>query len=404
MACRPSLLGCSPLAVLVVGLACAAQIGCGEQAAEPDPELVVSPEPTDPLQPGAFQVGVTTWTLRDASRPDEQGAPRTLKVEIWYPATEQAADAPRDAYDLLKEAPPEVAATLTEVSQTSITQDAARDADLLVKYAPYPLVVFSHGNGGLRFQNFSIANHLASHGFVVIAPDHTGDTTWEAIDGGLGVAEVLQAFPDRAADLPFVAESLVATDGPLAGAAQPDNWAMLGHSFGGSMSLALTEAHNGIEPDPRFRAAVPMTPAGSILPLFGFGAANSRVPTMLFAAKRDKTLSYEGEQLKAYNELPVPKALAAVTEAGHFSYTDLCRPELQDLAKALGEDVGNILSDGCGPEFIDPVRMLNIQRWLITSFLDAQLRDSEVGRQALVPAALPAEVAADIEYSVSELP
>ena len=385
-----------------VGLAvlCLLSVGCGSED-DTGSQQPLFPEPTDPLAHGAFQVGVTTWTLEDAARPDDLGKPRSLKVEIWYPATDAAADLPRAEYDLLEEAPPDIAATLQDVSTTAIEQDAARDAELLTTFAPYPVVVFSHGNGGLRFQNFFLCSHLTSHGFVVVAPDHTGDTTWEAINGGLGVAEVLEAFPERAADLPFVAEQLVSTDGPLKGAAQADNWAMLGHSFGASMSLALTEEHNGIEPDPRFRAAVPMTPASSILPLFGYGVEKSRVPTLIFGAKRDGTLDFENEQVAAYEGIPTEKVFAAVKEAGHFSYTDLCRPELQDLAQALGEDVGNILGDGCGDDFIDPASMLSIQRYLVTSFLDAELRESEQSRAVLAPDALPKEVAEPIEYQTS---
>ncbi len=382
---------------LALCVGCVACGGSDEQATE-QPR---SPEPTDPLARGAFEVGVTTWTLSDPARLDESGNPRQLKVEVWYPATDGAAELPRDEYDLLEEAPPDVAATLQGVTTTSIPQDAARDAELLTTFAPYPLVVFSHGNGGLRFQNFSICSHLASHGFVVVAPDHTGDTTWEAIDGGLGVAEVLEAFPERAADLPFVAEALVNTDGPLKGAAERDNWAMMGHSFGASMSLALTEAHNGIEPDARFRAAVPMTPASSILPLFGYGVEQSRVPTLIFGAQRDGTLDFEKEQVKAYDGIPTEKAFAAVKEAGHFSYTDLCRPELQELAQALGEDVGNILGDGCGNDFIEPSSMLTIQRYLVTSFLDAELRQGVEGRAALAPEALPLSVSEPIDYQTS---
>ncbi|MEZ4228975.1 MAG: hypothetical protein R3B89_07420 [Polyangiaceae bacterium] len=385
------------VALVVLG---AVSVACGSSD-DATSEQPTSPEPTDPLQRGAFEVGVTTWTLSDGSRRDEAGNPRSLKVEIWYPATEAAAALPRDEYDLLEEAPPDIAATLGDVSTTSIAQDAARDADLLDTFAPYPLVVFSHGNGGLRFQNFSICSHLASHGFVVVAPDHTGDTTWEAIDGGLGVAEVLEAFPERAADLPFVAEALVETKGPLEGAAQADNWAMMGHSFGASMSLALTEEHNGIEPDARFRAAVPMTPASSILPLFGYGVEKSRVPTLIFGAQRDGTLDFEAEQVAAYDGIPTDKVFAAVKEAGHFSYTDLCRPELQDLAQALGEDVGNILGDGCGEDFIDPESMLTIQRYLVTHFLEAELRAGAESRAALSPGALPASVATPIDYQTS---
>ncbi len=40
----------------------------------------------------------------------------------------------------------------------------------------FPLVIYSHGNGGLRYVSAFLTEHLASHGFVVMAPDHTGNT------------------------------------------------------------------------------------------------------------------------------------------------------------------------------------------------------------------------------------
>ena len=43
---------------------------------------------------------------------------------------------------------------------------------LTVAQGRFPLVVFSHGYGGLRTQSSFLTAHLASWGFVVAAPDH----------------------------------------------------------------------------------------------------------------------------------------------------------------------------------------------------------------------------------------
>lgn len=352
----------------------------------------------DLLAPGPFAVGVTTWELTDAARPDATGAPRPLRVEVWYPATADAATAPRALYRLLDEAPASLDERLAGVDVPDIEGEAARDAPVERLGAPYPLVVFSHGNGGLRFQNMALMTHLASHGHVVVAPDHTGDTLWDALDGGLDVADVLESFEDRVADVTFVAGAAVATDGPLAGVADAERWAITGHSFGGAISLAMTSGKPSAPADPRFLAAVPMTPASTLLPLFGYSLTRSRTPTLVLAAARDGTLDYEDEQRAAYGRLSAPKALATVREAGHFSYTDLCRPELQQLAGALDEDVSDILSDGCGEGFIDPATMLDLQRWLVTGWLHAHLRGSAPALDRLAPERLPAELARELEY------
>src|SRR5262245_37468056 len=114
----------------------------------------------EPFSRGPHPAGVRTAELIDAVRD------RPLDVEIWYPAADrhrgQDVDPERcDRYELLAGLP-------------LVTQQAARDA------APaagrFPLVVFSHGYGGHRRQSTFLCTHLASHGYVVVAPDHTGNT------------------------------------------------------------------------------------------------------------------------------------------------------------------------------------------------------------------------------------
>src|SRR5690606_4735585 len=39
---------------------------------------------------------------------------------------------------------------------------------------PLPLVVFSHGSMGVRDSNLSLYLDLASHGYLVVSPDHPG--------------------------------------------------------------------------------------------------------------------------------------------------------------------------------------------------------------------------------------
>ena len=114
----------------------------------------------DPVKPGPFPVGVTTTTLVDASRTDAYThAPRTLVTEIWYPATDDSKSLPRTtliSYYLNGKNPDMVGALklafnidLLEVSKT-FPDLAARDAR--VRDGVFPLLVFSHGNGGMRSQ------------------------------------------------------------------------------------------------------------------------------------------------------------------------------------------------------------------------------------------------------------
>src|SRR5262249_56282777 len=58
-----------------------------------------------------------------------------------------------------------------------VMRDAVRDAG--PRPGSYPLVMFSHGFGGHRRQSTFLCTHLASHGYVVAACDHTGNTLFD---------------------------------------------------------------------------------------------------------------------------------------------------------------------------------------------------------------------------------
>ncbi len=49
--------------------------------------------------------------------------------------------------------------------------DAVRDIPASTD-GPFPLVLFSHGFAGFRLTSTALTTHLASWGFVVIAPDY----------------------------------------------------------------------------------------------------------------------------------------------------------------------------------------------------------------------------------------
>lgn len=66
---------------------------------------------------------------------------------------------------------------------TGISLGAFQDAPPDRAGAPYPLVLFSHGMGGCAAQHVFINEHLASHGYVVVAPDHR-ESAMCHIEGG----------------------------------------------------------------------------------------------------------------------------------------------------------------------------------------------------------------------------
>ncbi|MCZ7627985.1 MAG: hypothetical protein M5U19_02310 [Microthrixaceae bacterium] len=127
--------------------------------------------------PGEWAVGVRTATVTGARG-------RALPVQIWYPVDPEGTD---DAEPATYPFP-----------GVSIPSEMGF-ADVLPAPGPFPLVVYSHGNGGLGYVSAFLTEHLASHGFIVVAPDHVGNT---AIDAFAGTSEEqTQVALDRPVDV-----------------------------------------------------------------------------------------------------------------------------------------------------------------------------------------------------------
>ena len=126
--------------------------------------------PVDYMAPGPYAVGGTTVMLEDTERG------RQLRVEIWYPAPESARALAEEgeAVELLVSEGAErdqfTALLDTAMHCVSHRNYAARDAALSEAKSKWPLLLFSHCHGCLRFSSMFLSQHLASHGFVVVSP------------------------------------------------------------------------------------------------------------------------------------------------------------------------------------------------------------------------------------------
>ena len=48
---------------------------------------------------------------------------------------------------------------------------------------PFPVVIYSHGSGGLRYIASDYTEAIASYRYIVVAPDHTGNTAVDRLVG-----------------------------------------------------------------------------------------------------------------------------------------------------------------------------------------------------------------------------
>ena len=301
-----------------------------------------------PDERGPYPVGVRDFAWRDSSRGE-----RNLPTKVWYPAEPPPPGAETATYGLLPALP-------------MLRDTAYPDLPVAASGVPYPLVLFSHGNKGVNFQSFTFTAYLASHGFVVAAPNHTGNTLFDNPTD----EQMAQTSLDRPLDIAFVrarmSDENADPGSPLFGAIDPSIVAVTGHSFGGYTTLvlgggevdrdaAVARCAAGVPGDvfcpyvgywppgmvggrpPEMadvRAAVALAPGGYAA--FGDeGLALTTAPTMLMGGTIDE---YTLNDLQpCYLALPPPKAKVEIENMSHMGFTDICRIPLVSIIPTLGD-------------------------------------------------------------------
>lgn len=301
----------------------------------------------DPRERGPFVVGNRTFIFVDPNRWDPAtNSPRKLIVEVWYPASREAQDMP---YDILKNFCPvwwdtyvrptlesEYGAPPEELDNFDKPTGSRRDAPADYISAPYPLLIFSHGNGGLRIQNFTMCEWLASFGFVVVAPDHTGNSMVTCFPEGVVIFDPLLipiSFWQRKDDISFLIDKMTDLssydpNGFFTGLVDTAKVGVFGHSFGGTVAAEVAKS------DTRIKAAIDM--ASFSFPWYPDGFSAS---VMFMIALEDDTM-YEAIPVArfAYDIFPTPKFKLELINAGHYTFSDACI-----LVPSLMGD-----GDGCG--------------------------------------------------------
>jgi dienelactone hydrolase len=206
------------------------------------------------LAPGPHPVGNVELEWVDASRPtvangDHPGAPeRSFQVALWYP------------------------------------EGASGE---------HPLAVYSHGFVSSRHGGTYLAEHLASHGYVVVSADYP--LTHIQAPGGPNASDVVH----QPADVSFLIDRAMALEGaerPFEGEIDAERIGVFGLSLGG-ITTTLVAFHPEWR-DPRVAAAISIAGAGDVFgPRFFDHAA---IPFLMIAGTADAIVDY------ALNALPIP--------------------------------------------------------------------------------------------------
>ncbi|WP_447957287.1 alpha/beta hydrolase family protein [Vreelandella sp. EE7] len=364
----------------------------------------VRPDAPELAAYGEYPVGVRELALvhedqidianvaEDATSTDEMPRyDRSLPVEVWYPASDDAEGSTTlEAY--LRDGK----------TRVELQGQGMRDAPPAQTDAPYPLVIVSHGYPGNRFLLSPLAENLASKGYVVVSIDHT-DTTYSTL------SSFASALVNRSNDQTFVLDEIArlgqAPESFLNGLVDDDHTALVGYSMGAygtlvSAGVGLTaqavEAHDGtwhapagtLEQyrfdtaafqerfDPRIKTAVVFAPAGYSSGFFDEETMKGlNVPTLFVGGSNDDTVGYEDGVLPAWqNAEGVERGLLIFEGANHNVGAPMPAPkEAWVESEAVGFNLAMHYTD-----FVwDSVRMNNVSAHFVTAWLGQYLKDEE---------------------------
>lgn len=332
--------------------------------------------PFSPIGDGPYQVGVQTITVTDTERD------RPLTVDVWFPLLDDV-DGTFHRYTFITgdyyESPRAVSATSDSIS-----------AD-----GPFPLVVYTHGSGGLRYIDSDYTETLASHGYLVVAADHVGNT---AIDQFLDTQDDRATIAyNRPRDVQVLIDAMLNAESletvGFVGSVNPEQIAVTGHSLGGYATYAVVSGMSNdagtVQGDDRIGALIPLAPAlGDGDPtdslLLADQLALVNVPTLVMVGTDDVTTP------------PTPNVDRAVAEtsseivyrvdlvaAEHQSFTDVCDyqtffPQLPDPTPAVLEVIDEFAVAGCSEGDMAIERVKEINNTFAVAFLDSIFRGGEM--------------------------
>jgi len=153
---------------------------------------LIAPFSDLPAPTGPYSVATRSATWIDSSRDetftDEEDF-RKIVVQVWFPVSKRDDLSPLPYIDDPELRLPAIAKQL-RLPQSLISHfgevkthsfEILDDPNVDEKF---PLILFSHGLSGMRFQNTSLIEELASNGYVVFAADHSYGANITIFDDG----------------------------------------------------------------------------------------------------------------------------------------------------------------------------------------------------------------------------
>jgi dienelactone hydrolase len=339
-----------------------------------------------PTPTGPYTVGRTTYFWSDPVRVDpmapQAGTKRELAAWVWYPAertpglqTEEYMPAP-----LRKAMEGGWFITLMNRDSSRVRAHSVRDAALSAEQRQYPVVLMRAGLAALTTNYTSLAEDLASHGYIVVgfdapyrsfavvfpdgrvikrAPQNNLDLVWGAQEKPLAN----KLLEDWTADAGFALdklEQLNASDpsGRFQGRLDMQRVGMFGHSLGGATALQF--CHD----DSRCKAGIDVDglPLGSVV------AGGVTQPFMFLFSDHGGEPEAEKRQVMGdiqsiYDRLPADRrVMITIRGANHYGFSDDTKNQ---VAMGLMRTLGRMM---------DGRRQIAITEHSVSTFFDVYLK------------------------------
>jgi predicted dienelactone hydrolase len=303
---------------------------------------------TLPTPTGPFTVGRTTYAWTNESETDEFApSPRSKRqvlVWIWYPATRSQRDVPTEYLPVQWRAA--LGKRLGVFMRSFLKRDPAlvhshsvSDAMVSPERHTYPVVLLRAGGSALTADFTTLAEDLASHGFIVVGFDAPYRSFVVVLPDGRVVARSPAANVENAngnladpvigkllamwtSDTTFVVDQLQRlNDGPsgrFSGRMDLQRLGMFGHSFGGATALEFCQQNSNC----KAVLDIDGIPFGSVVP------QGLSKPCMFLLSDHSREMADpESRQVLAeiqsiYDRLPDGRLYVVIRRANHFSFSD----------------------------------------------------------------------------------
>jgi dienelactone hydrolase len=320
---------------------------------------------------GSLAVGRDRVVLVDAERPElhtsEAGDVRSVPVQLWYPA-EAGTGVPAPYVDELGS----IAEGLTEsgvlsgleVAALQLVRTAALDGAAIAA-GRHPVIVLSPGNETNVAFYASLAEELASNGYLVVGVDHPFQVAATTVAGGQvaiydtsmdsedPASSTASRIDERVADVNFVLDSLRSGDErlrPFVASADLNRIGVLGHSNGGLTEFEVCRVDSSVD------ACLNMDGQGAGGPFGNHPEATAPLAPSLFITKETFLHPVIGERFESAGSSAVR---VVVPDASHDSFTD-----------------GPLLRPGINPLTTSSQRVMTSVRSLTVAFFDQWLMES----------------------------